>query len=135
MKGNLRTKLKKYRVSVTKNRLAMLDIFLRTDQALTHSDFLKYSSFRFDRTSIFRTLNLFVEKKIIQRIPAPNGINRYILEQNPATVHFNFICSNCKKIIPLKNISPPLVKLPKGFKQQNMEIMIGGICDSCKMLK
>ena len=132
MKGDLKNKLKKYGLGITKTRLVMLEIFLRSNEALTQNDFLNYPLFRFDRTTVFRTLNLFVKKKIILRIPAANGVNRYLLQKNTTVVHSNFICSSCKKIIPLKNITRPEVKLPKGFKRQNMEIMIGGLCDSCK---
>jgi Fur family ferric uptake transcriptional regulator len=135
MKGNLKTKLKKHRISVTRTRLAMLDIFLRSNEALTHNDFLRSPSLRFDRTTVFRTLNLFVEKRMILRIPATDGVNRYLLQQPATFVHSTFICSRCKKIIPLKNIVPPKVKLPKGFKQQNVDIMVRGLCDSCKSMQ
>ncbi len=132
MKGNLRTKLKKYQISKTRTRLVMLDIFLQSTKALTHNDFLHTSSLRLDRTTVFRTLNLFVEKKVIVRIPAHDGVNHYLFLKSPAEVQLNFICSNCKKITALKTIHPPEVRLPKGFRQDNMEILVRGLCDSCK---
>jgi Fur family ferric uptake transcriptional regulator len=132
MKEDLRNLLKQHHVYITTARLAMLEIFLQTNEALTYNHFLTQASLRVDRITIFRTLKLFVNKKIIHRIPAPDGIKRYLLQQTSSDVHSNFICSGCKKVTPLKTIVRPKIKLPKGFTQQNIEIMIGGLCNSCK---
>jgi Fur family ferric uptake transcriptional regulator len=131
MKEDLTTILKRHRVYVTKTRLAMLEIFLQTNEALTHNYFLTHPSLQLDRVTIFRTLNLFVDKKIIHRIPVSDGTNRYLLQQASEKVHSNFMCIGCKRIIPLKTIVSPTVKLPKGFRQQTMEIIVGGLCNSC----
>ena len=110
----------------------MFEIFLKTKEALTYHDFLNYPLLQADRITIFRTLKLFVNKKIIHRIPAPDGTNRYLRQQTSAGIHLNFMCSRCKRIIPLKMVVRPKVKLPKGFRQENVEIIIGGLCNHCK---
>ena len=117
---------------MTKARLVILDFFLQTNEALTHNNFLTNPSFHLDRTTIFRTLNLFVEKKILLRIPFADGVNRYLVLQTKDTVHSNFICNGCKKIIPLELIVLPKAKLPKGFKFKNTEIIFSGLCSSCR---
>ena len=132
MKEELRTILKQYHVYITTARLAMLEIFLQANEALTYNHFLTQPSLQVDRITIFRTLKLFVSKKIIHRIPASDGTNRYLLQQDPDAIHSNFMCSRCKRIIPLKTIVPPKIKLPKGFRQQEMEIIINGLCNFCK---
>jgi Fur family transcriptional regulator, ferric uptake regulator len=132
MEENVRAILKQYRVSITKARIVMLDFFLQSNEALTQQYFLTNPSLLLDRTTVFRTLNLFVEKKIILRIPAADGINRYLVMQAKTSVHSNFICNGCKRIIPINMIVQPRVKLPKGFKFQNTEITIRGLCSSCR---
>ena len=132
MDEKVKTILKQYRVSMTKARIAMLDFFLQTNEALTHHNFLSNPIFHLDRTTIFRTLNLFVEKKILLRIPAADGVNRYLVLQTKDSVHTNFICNGCKKIIPLELIVQPKAKVPKGFKFQSTEIIINGLCSSCR---
>ncbi len=131
MEENARAILKQYRVSITKARVVMLDYFLQTHEALTQQYFLNSPSFHLDRTTIFRTLNLFVEKKILLRIPSADGINRYLMLQTKDSVYSNFVCKNCKKIIPLEIIAHPKLKLPKGFKFQSTEISVSGLCGSC----
>jgi Fur family ferric uptake transcriptional regulator len=132
MKEDLKTKLKRRQISVTKARLVILEAFLQAKEALTPNSFLNNTMPQLNRITVFRTLNLFVEKNIILRIPAANGVNRYLLLQTLSSVHSNFVCRGCKNVTQLKTLIRPKIKLPKGFKQQNMEIMIGGLCNSCK---
>jgi Fur family ferric uptake transcriptional regulator len=132
MDENVKIILKGYRLSVTRARLVMLEFFLQNKDALTHRHFLANTLLQLDRTTIFRTLNLFVEKKILLRFPAADGVNRYLLLQTKATMHANFICEGCKRIVPLEMIVAPRVKLPKGFRRQNMELIVSGLCGSCR---
>jgi Fur family ferric uptake transcriptional regulator len=131
MEENVRAILKQYHLSITKARVVILNYFLQTREALTQHYFLSNTSLHLDRTTVFRTLNLFVEKKIILRIPAADGINRYLVIQTKDSIHSSFICNGCKKIIPLELIAQPKIKLPKGFKFQDTEIVISGLCNSC----
>ena len=132
MKEDSRAILKKYLLYITPARLSMLKIFLQTNEALTYNHFLNHPSFRADRITIFRTLKIFTDKQIIHRIPAPDGIKRYSLQQASENVHSNFMCIRCKRITPLKTIIPHKIKLPKGFRQKNIEIIIDGLCNICK---
>jgi Fur family transcriptional regulator, ferric uptake regulator len=132
MKEDLQTILNQYHIYITRARLIVLEIFLQHKEALTYQDFLTHPLVQFDRITIFRTLKLFGDKKIIHRIPGSDGINRYLLQEGSENIHSNFMCSVCKKNIPLKTFVAPKVKLPKGFRQQIIEIIIGGLCNHCK---
>jgi Fur family transcriptional regulator, ferric uptake regulator len=132
MKADLKTILKQYHISITKPRLVMLEVFLQANEALTYDYFLTHPSLQLNRVTIFRVLNLFTNKKIIHRIPATDNINRYLLQQTSTIIHSNFMCNKCRRIIPLETIIPPKVKLPEGCTQQNIEIIIGGLCNFCK---
>jgi len=57
MKEDLRILLKQYHVYITTARLAMLEIFLQANEALTYNHFLTQPSLQVDRITIFRTLN------------------------------------------------------------------------------
>jgi len=131
MKEDLRATLKQHHISITKPRLAMLEIFLNANGALSYDYFLSHPSLQLNRVTVFRVLNLFTKKNIIHRIPATDNTNRYLLQGASAIVHSNFMCTKCKTIIPLETIVSPKVKLPKDCIQQNVEIIIGGLCASC----
>jgi Fur family transcriptional regulator, ferric uptake regulator len=128
---DVRNILRQHHISITRARLAMLQVFLRTNGALTYDNFLNHPSLQLNRVTIYRVLNLFADKNIIHRVPATDNINRYLMQQASAIVHSNFMCTKCKRIIPLETIVSPKVKLPKDFMQQNVEIIIGGLCASC----
>jgi Fur family ferric uptake transcriptional regulator len=128
---DLRNILRQHHISITKARLVMLDVFLKANGALTYDYFLNLTSLQLNRVTVFRVLNLFANKKIIHRVPATDNINRYLLQQASAIVHSNFMCIKCKRIMPLETIVLPKVKLPKDCIQQNIEIIIGGLCASC----
>lgn len=135
MNEDTRAILRKYRVYITKARLLMLDAFLRSGNPLTRNDFYNDSSPELNRITIFRTLKLFLNRKIIYRVHATDRVSRYLLRQTATSVHSNFICRVCKKVIPLKTIDPPEVELPEDYTQQNTEIIIEGLCDTCKNKK
>jgi Fur family ferric uptake transcriptional regulator len=109
----------------------MLEVFLKTSGALTYDYFLTHPALQLNRVTVFRVLNLFAIKNIIHRIPVTDNINRYLLHHNSTIIHSNFMCSKCKKIIPLETIVTPKVKLPEGCVQQSVEIVIEGLCRSC----
>jgi Fur family ferric uptake transcriptional regulator len=131
MKEDLKTILKRYHISITRPRLAILEVFLQANEALTYDYFLNHPFLQLNRVTIYRVLNLFSDKNIIHRIPATDNINRYLLQEASTIVHSNFMCTKCKKIIPLETVVSPKVKMPKDYIQQNVEVIIGGLCASC----
>jgi Fur family ferric uptake transcriptional regulator len=127
--------LKDSRISATKPRLFILKSFLQEEGPLDLHYFLHQHANKFERTTVFRTLKLFMEKKIIYSVHA-GGVNKYFLyqrEKNGTTqVHYTFICTHCGKTIPLENTLHLKIKMPKGFKEENLEVIIHGECGSCK---
>ena len=57
--------LKHYGLSITESRKQILELFHASKGALAHADIEKRSSASFDRVTIYRTLQTFVEKGII----------------------------------------------------------------------
>jgi Fur family transcriptional regulator, ferric uptake regulator len=132
MNEDSRAILTKHHISITKTRLLVLESFLQSSEPLTRNDFYNDSMPELNRITIFRTLKLFLTKKIIYRVHATDHVRRYLLRQIATSVHSNFICKVCKKVIPLNTIDLPEVELPEDYTQQNMEIIIEGLCDNCK---
>jgi Fur family ferric uptake transcriptional regulator len=132
MNKDSRAILTKHQIAITKTRLLILQSFLQSSEPLTRNDFYNDSMPELNRISIFRTLKLFLDKKIIYRVHATDRVSRYLLRQVATSVHSNFICKVCKKVMPLKTIDLPEVELPEDYTQQNIEIIIEGLCDSCK---
>jgi Fur family ferric uptake transcriptional regulator len=130
--------LKQSGLSVTESRKKILDLFLETDGALAHADIEKNTASAFDRVTVYRTLQTFVEKGIIHQIPTTDNSILYALCKHNCEQghhhddHVHFICSNCDKTICLDEVTVPEVKLPKNFSKQQAAMVVTGICEDCK---
>ena len=124
-------------LSVTDSRKKILDLFLATDGALAHADIEKNTSNSFDRVTVYRTLQTFVEKGIIHQIPTTDNSILYALCKHNCEQghhhddHVHFICSNCDKTICLDDVTVPSVKLPKNFTKQQSAMVVTGVCGDC----
>ncbi len=130
--------LKKNQLSVTAGRKKILELFLSSPGALAHADIEKSTDAAFDRVTVYRTLQTFVDKGIIHNIPTSDNSILYALckdnceEGHHHDNHVHFICDNCNKTICLDDVTVPEVKLPKGFRPNHAEMVVSGICDDCK---
>ena len=130
--------LKKNRLSVTDSRQKIMQLFLNAKGALAHADIEKRAGESFDRVTVYRTLQSFVEKGIIHLIPTKDNSIKYALCKDDCGAghhhdnHVHFICDECNKTICLDDVTVPVVKLPKGFTRQHAEMVVNGICEECK---
>ena len=129
--------LKTSQLSVTDSRKKILELFFNHDGALAHADIEKKSGVQFDRVTIYRTLQTFVDKGIIHTIPTADNAVLYalckdeFLQGHHHDNHVHFICDTCNTTICLDHTTIPEVKLPKGFQQKRSDIIVSGICNKC----
>ncbi|CAN5498374.1 Fur family transcriptional regulator [soil metagenome] len=137
MKNEVAEILKRNQLSVTDSRRKILDLFRQSNGALAHADIEIKTGEHFDRVTIYRTLQTFVEKGIIHTIPTVDNSVLYALCKDACSEghhhdnHVHFICDDCGTAYCLENISIPEVKLPTGFKQAQTDVLVSGVCDKC----
>ena len=130
--------LKKNLLSVTDGRKKILELFLHSDGALAHADIEKNTGENFDRVTVYRTLQTFVDKGIIHIIPTADNSILYALCKDNCEAghhhddHVHFVCDDCSKTICLEEVTVPNVKLPKGFKPKHAAMVVNGICNDCQ---
>ncbi|CAN5489160.1 hypothetical protein BH11BAC3_BH11BAC3_24530 [soil metagenome] len=130
--------LKKNKLSVTDGRKKILELFLNGEGAMAHADIEKQTGEMFDRVTVYRTLQTFVEKGIIHLIPTKDNSILYALckdnceEGHHHDNHVHFICDKCNKTICLEEVTIPTVKLPKDFEPKHAEMIVNGTCGDCK---
>ena len=130
--------LKKTGLSITESRKKILELFLDTGGALAHADIEKNTDAAFDRVTVYRTLQTFVEKGIIHQIPTTDNSILYALckhncqQGHHPDNHVHFICSNCDKTFCLDDVTVPDVKLPMGFTPSQAAMVVTGVCMDCK---
>ena len=130
--------LKGSSLSVTSSRKAILDIFLDADNALAHQD-IEGLAKQYDRVTIYRTLQTFLEKGIIHLIPTTDNIIKYALCSDKCITtghhhdnHVHFLCDDCGKTVCLDEITIPSVTLPKGFIKKEINMVVSCVCSSCQ---
>lgn len=129
--------LKRNQLSVTDSRKKILELFHQANGALAHADIEKKSGEHFDRVTIYRTLQTFVEKGIVHTIPTIDNSVLYALCKDECSQghhhdnHIHFICDNCNVTYCLEHVSSPQVNLPKGFVEKRTDVVVSGICNNC----
>lgn len=130
--------LKKNKLSVTVGRKKILELFLKSEGALAHADIERSTGEIFDRVTVYRTLQTFVDRGIIHHIPTSDNSVLYALCKDNCEAghhhdnHVHFICDECGKTICLEDVNIPQVKLPEGFLPKHSEMVVSGICGDCK---
>ena len=130
--------LKRSQLSVTASREKILHLFLEQTGALAHGDIEKKAGEKFDRVTVYRTLQAFVEKGIIHTIPTADNSIRYALCKDDCAAghhqdqHVHFVCTSCNNTYCLDDIVTPDIKLPKGYSSTHIEVVVEGVCKECK---
>ena len=129
--------LRKNNLSVTGSRKKIIQLFLAQAGALAHGDIEKRAGEKFDRVTIYRTLQTFVDKGIIHTIPTSDNIIRYALCKDECSEghhhdhHVHFVCKNCQQTYCLDDVVTPDIRLPKGYSASHVEVVVDGICENC----
>ena len=125
--------LKHSQLSITDNRLRILEMFSANEKALSHADIERLSGKHFDRVTIYRTLQTFVDKGIIHTIPTADNSIMYALckeacsEGHHHDDHVHFLCEKCGTTYCLDNVTIPAINIPKGFSVYQTNVLVNGV--------
>ena len=137
MEKDIREILKKNQLSVTASREKILQLFIDHNGALAHGDIERKAGEKFDRVTVYRTLQTFVDKGIIHSIPTADNSVRYALckdnceEGHHHDQHIHFVCNSCNNTYCLDNVVTPDIRLPKGYSSAHIEVVVEGVCVNC----
>ncbi|MBE6332538.1 MAG: transcriptional repressor [Bacteroidales bacterium] len=81
-----------------------------------------------DRSTLFRTLSLMVEKDLLHMVDDGSGQQKYCLHRHR---HVHLSCSICGKTVCLKDVEIPDVAIPEGFEVHHVSYVIQGVCPHC----
>jgi len=128
--------LRRKHLNITDSRKKILSLFLNHKDALAHADIEKNAGEKFDRVTVYRTLQTFVEKGIVHTIPTADNAILYALckdcdEEHHHDDHVHFVCQDCNTTICLDDVVSPQIKLPDGYMPENVQVVINGVCKNC----
>lgn len=95
-----------------------------------------------DKSSIFRTLTLFLAHHLIHAVDDGTGQLKYALcspgchcgeahHMGLSDLHTHFRCERCHRTFCLRGLPVPSVPLPEGFTLTSANYVLVGLCPSC----
>ncbi|MEO1485857.1 MAG: transcriptional repressor [Bacteroidota bacterium] len=120
----------------TAMRLLVFQHLAKSEVATTLSD-IENAFAKADRTTLFRTLKTFEQKRVVHQIDDGSGVMKYALCEEGCNcelerdLHLHFHCTNCGETICLTEQKIPHINLPGGFVAEDANLVLKGICDKC----
>jgi Fur family ferric uptake transcriptional regulator len=122
----------------TQAKTEILNLFNKTENALSHSEIQERLDGLCNRVTIYRVLERLEKEGEIHKIVNVDGVINYAKchhceKDMHSHNHLHFNCENCKHITCIENIVPQ-IKLPEDFIAHSYNFVISGICPKCKSL-
>lgn len=134
-------RLEERKIKPTAIRLLVLDSLEKAGYALSLSD-LESRLVTVDKSSIFRTLSLFLSHHLVHCVDDGSGMVKYALcstdchcgeegHEDLSDLHTHFRCEGCGRTFCLRRLPVPRVKLPEGFTLSSANYVLVGLCPEC----
>ncbi|MEM9077319.1 MAG: transcriptional repressor [Bacteroidota bacterium] len=117
----------------TKVRKALLHHFLQMEHAQSYSDLQLALKSEIDKSTLYRNLTSFEQAGIIHRINDHSGTFKYAFGELPKNGHdhAHFVCESCDTVYCMELSTPLEINVPDGFKTNNVQTIIKGVCAKC----
>lgn len=91
-----------------------------------------------DRSSVYRTLNLFSELGIVAKVLFRDGINRVeIASEFGGSHHHHLVCQECEQVIEFEECGignlQRIAEIKHGFQVESHHMEFYGLCEQCRV--
>lgn len=139
--GSLEEQMLQRGIKPTVVRNLVIRTLSMSEYALSLSD-LEAKIGTVDKSSIFRTLTLFLQHHLVHDVDDGSGQIKYALcgvhchcgediHAGLTDLHTHFFCEHCKRTFCLRGLPVPEVALPDGFHLHSANYVLKGICPEC----
>lgn len=120
----------------TANRILVMKTLMGEQNPQSLSN-LERKMVSMDKSSIFRTLTLFLEHDVVHAFEDGRGVLCYELCEEKGACdhhdgHIHFYCKSCQHSFCMENIHIPSFELPEGFYPHSISFVIKGECPDCR---
>jgi Fur family ferric uptake transcriptional regulator len=115
----------------TRPRIAALVALMESGRVASHAD-LHRRLHDLDRVSLYRALDWLADHQLAHRVTDADGVRRYGPSQAGEThKHPHFQCTRCGLTTCLEQSKTLPIRLPQGFRQAAMDVLVKGLCKTC----
>jgi len=130
--------LLKHGIKPTANRLLVFETMKNIGHTFSLSD-MEDELLSMDKSTIFRTLVLFLESNLIHSVEDGSGSLKYCVCHNngdcsPDEFHCHFYCEECQRTLCLEDVHTPIIDVPEGYTVREANYLLKGICSECKKI-
>lgn len=120
----------------TANRILVMKTLMGEQNPQSLSN-LERKMVSMDKSSIFRTLTLFLEHDVVHAFEDGRGVLCYELCEEKGACdhhdgHIHFYCESCQRSFCMEEIHIPSFELPEGFYPHSISFVIKGECPDCR---
>lgn len=120
----------------TANRILVMKTLMGEQNPQSLSN-LERKMVSMDKSSIFRTLSLFLEHDVVHAFEDGRGVLCYELCEEKGACdhhdgHIHFYCESCQRSFCMEDIHIPSFELPEGFYPHSISFVIKGECPDCR---
>ena len=126
--------LRKRGIKASFQRVSILDFLQKTTDHPSVSQIFSVLHPRIpnlSRATVYNTINLFLEKRIVIPVQVDGPEARYDLSE-PQHAHFH--CQACQKIYDISSEEIPIPEMLKDFEVREAQLHYKGICQNCRSL-
>ncbi len=124
------------RARVTVARVKVLDFLLAQDRSLTHHEIQAQLSGQagIDSVTLYRVLEWLTDNELVHRIAGADQVWRFSAGGgHRAHQHAHFQCTKCDTLTCFTEVKLPReLALPEGFRSEQMDFLIKGVCPRCQ---
>ena len=126
-------------IKPTAMRLLILRTMLDTNRAVSQHD-LEETLQTVDKSTIFRTVMLFMEHHLVHAVDDGSGALKYAVCSDDCTCsvsdqHVHFYCQGCHRAFCFRQQAVPVVEAPEGFVLHGVNYVLKGLCPACAAKK
>jgi Fur family ferric uptake transcriptional regulator len=127
--------LKSKGLKKTAQRIMLINTLKNNEIALTEEDIRHEMGDLYDRITFYRTVQTLLDAEIIHRITIDNKTIKYALNNTSlhGVNHGHFLCRKCNRVTCLGTLPAINYLVPSGYKSDEYEVLIKGICAKCQI--
>lgn len=131
--ADIEGRLEAHGIRPTAIRIMVLRAMLSENRALSQTDIESLLQ-TVDRSTVSRTLSVFIEHHLAHSFVGPDGITFYAVcpSAEHSDVHAHFTCLRCRRTTCLRELPVPAVSLPDGYRATAVSYLITGYCPDCR---